>query len=75
VSHRYNVYPFARRIHLPGRHNGLVQPLCSVVGSIGEPGFQLLCFGSELGFVTRPARDLQLGSGCAVHFGDLHETP
>ncbi len=73
VVQRHHLHSIARGIHLPGGSDGLVQPLCAGLGSIGLSGNVILRFSAELGFGVWAPGYLQYGSGIAVHEPRFHK--
>src|SRR6266404_6596713 len=71
LEHRYYLHSDAWRIPLPGRGDGLVQPLRAQLGTFQYDGKRLLPSGAGRRVPLRPARNLELRSGLAVHFGRL----
>src|ERR1700687_425996 len=69
LEHRYYLHSDAWRFPLPGRGDGLVQPLRAQLGTLQYDGDRLLPGGAQRRVPLRPARDLELRSGLAVHFG------
>src|SRR5260370_6612510 len=69
LEHRYYLHSDARRLPVPGRGDGLVQPLCAQLGTLQYDGDRLLPGGAPRRFPLRPARNLELRSGLAVHLG------
>src|ERR1700691_2234479 len=67
LEHRYYLYSDARRLSVPGRGDGLVQPLRAQLGTFQHHGDRLLSGGAQRRFPLRSARDLELRSGLAVH--------
>ena len=70
---RYNVYPAAKRFHLSGGGDGLVQPVRAQLGDIDEHGCGILLLGAGMGATSRPSRNLQHRSGSAVHQRSIHQ--
>src|ERR1019366_3688549 len=70
LEHRYYVHSDAWRLSLPGRGDGLVQPLRTQLGTVQHDGNRLLPGGAGSGVPLRPARDLELRSGLAVHLSE-----
>src|SRR6202790_3586897 len=71
LEHRYFLPSDAWRLSLPGRRDGLVQPLRAQLGTVQHHGDRLLPGRASRGIPLRPTRDLELRSGLAVHFGRL----
>src|SRR5579859_1201838 len=71
LEHRYYLPSDAWRLSLPGRSDGLVQPLRTQLGTLQYDGDQFLPGGAGGRVSFRPARNLELRSGLAVHFGRL----
>src|SRR6202795_1276735 len=69
LEHRYYVPSDAWRLSLSGRGDGLVQPLRAQLGTFQYHGNRLLLGGAGRRVPLRPARNLELRSGLAVHFG------
>jgi len=74
LEHRHHLHSPATWICLPGGGDGLVQPICSVLGNLGHDGDKFLHSGAGLGAAARQAGDIQLGSGRAVHESRFHKT-
>src|SRR5271157_4108725 len=69
LEHRYYLHSDAWRLPLPGRRDGLVQPFCAQLGTLQYDGDRLLS-GRARGCVPfRSTRNLEFGSGGAVHLG------
>jgi len=49
----HNVYTIATRVRVSGSCYGLVQPLCVVLGVVGNNGDGVLCIGAGMGIETR----------------------
>src|ERR1700736_3070550 len=71
LEHRYYVYSDAWWLSLPGRGDGLVQPLRAQLGTIQHDGNRLLPGRAPRGIPPRPTRNLELRSGLAVYFRRL----
>src|SRR6202163_5010946 len=71
LEHRYYVHSDAWRLSLSGRGDGLVQPLRAQLGTFQYAGNRLLLGGAGRRVPLRPARNLELRSGLAVHLGRL----
>src|SRR5438477_3971274 len=71
LEHRYYLHSDARRFPLPSRGDGLVQPLRAQLGTFQYDGNRLLPGGAGRRVPLRPARNLELRSGLAVHVGRL----
>src|ERR1700688_2590099 len=71
LEHRYYLHSDAWRFPLPGRGDGLVQPLRAQLGTFQYDGNRLLPGGAGRRVPLRPARNLELRSGLAVHLGRL----
>src|ERR1700674_5535908 len=71
LEHRYYLHSDAWRFPLPGRGDGLVQPLRAQLGTFQYDGNWLLPGGAGRRVPLRPARNLEFRSGLAVHFGRL----
>src|SRR6202521_358283 len=69
LEHRYYLHSDARWLSVPGRGNGLVQPLRAQLGTLQYDGNRLLPGGARRRVSLRPARNLELRSGRAVHLG------
>src|SRR5579884_994289 len=67
LEHRYYVRSDARWLPVLSRRDGLVQPLRAQLGVIPHHGDGLLPGGAGDGLLLRPARNLELRSGRAVH--------
>src|SRR3984957_19595597 len=68
LEHRYYLYSDAWWLSLPGRGDGLVQPLRAQLGTVQHDGNRLLPGRASRGIPLRPSRHLELRSGLAVHF-------
>src|SRR5580658_6191720 len=79
LEHRYYLHSDAWRLSLPGRGDGLVQPLRAQLGIVQHDGNRLLPGRASRGIPLRPTRYLELRSGLAVHFrrfsGSAEATP
>src|SRR5205814_7973243 len=75
LEHRYYLRSDAWRLSLPGRGDGLVQPVRTQLGAVQHHGDQLLCGGAERRFPLWPTRNLELRSGLAVYLGRLPGSP
>src|SRR5579863_5022779 len=71
LEHRYYLHSDARRLSVPGGGNGLVQPLRAELGAVQHHGDRLLLGRTRRRVPLRPARNLELRSGLAVHRGRL----
>src|SRR5450432_3012886 len=71
LEHRYYVYSDAWRLSLPGRRDGLVQPLRAQLGAVQYDGNRLLPGRASRGIPLRPTRHLELRSGLAVYIRRL----
>src|SRR5262249_25168451 len=60
---RYYLHSDARRLSLPGRGDGLVQPLRAQLETLQRHGDRLLAGRAPRCFSLRPARNLELRSG------------
>src|SRR5580658_1494478 len=69
LEHGYYLHSDARRLSVPGRGDGLVQPLRAQLGTFQHHGDRLLSGGAQRRFPLRPARNLELRSGLPVHLG------
>ena len=49
----YNIYPDVSGMALSGGCDRLVQPLCSLLGSVSNIGVGVLCFGPGVGIEFR----------------------
>lgn len=67
LEHGHNVHSSPSGFYLSGRDYGLVQPLCSGMGSIGYAGIELLHLGAGLGSATGASRNFQHGPGESIH--------
>ena len=74
VVRRYHLHPNATRLSLSGCRDGLVQPLCAVVGAIELAGGDLLCRGIGASTIAGHAGDLQHRSGSSVHQRRFYKT-
>src|SRR5215467_672119 len=70
---RHHVHPAAAGVCLSGCGHGLVQPVCSGLGSVGVVGDVVLSGSFELGLTVQTARNLQYGSRGPVHQRRVHE--
>ena len=70
---RHNLHSATARVPVSGCGHGLVQPVCTGLGSIGFLGHVLLPGGSRLGLTIRTARYFQQGSRIAVHQRRFHQ--
>src|ERR1700691_4799163 len=68
---RYYLYSDAWWLSVPGRGDGLVQPVRAELGTIQHDGNRLLPGRARRRISLRPARNLELRSGLAVHLGGL----
>lgn len=71
LEHRYYLHSDAGQLPLPGRGGGLVQPLRAQLGAVQYNGNRLLPGGAGRCVPLRPARNLELRSGFAVHLADF----
>src|SRR5580658_1029064 len=71
LEHRYYLPSDARRLSLSGGGDGLVQPLRAQLGTLQYDGNRFLPGGAGRCVSFRPARNLELRSGLAVHLGRL----
>ncbi len=71
LEYRYYVYSDAWRLSVPGRGDGLVQPLRAQLGAVQYDGNRLLPGRASRGIPLRPTRNLELRSGLAVYFSRL----
>ena len=71
LEHRYYVHSDAWRLPLPGRRDGLVQPLRAQLGTFQYDGDRLLSGRAGSGVPLRPTRNLELRSGVPVHLARL----
>jgi hypothetical protein len=67
LEHGHNVHSAPSGFYLSGRDYGLVQSLCSGMGSIGYAGIELLPRGVGLGSATGAAGHFQYGPGESIH--------
>src|SRR3984893_239547 len=74
LEHRYYLPPDARRLSLSSRGDGLVQPLRAQLGTLQYDGNRFLPGGARRSVSFRPARNLELRPGLAVHLGPLPYT-
>lgn len=73
LEYRHHIHPTSGRIPLFGSNYGLVQSLCTGVGSINNAGYELLRFSVGMGACQRrSAGDLQHRSRRAVHQYPVH---
>src|SRR6266446_1599085 len=75
LEHRYYLPSDAWRLSLPGRGDGLVQPLRAQLGTFQYDGNRLLLGGAPRRVPLRPTRNLELRSGLAVYFSRLPGAP
>src|ERR1700676_976363 len=71
LEHRYYIHSDAWRLSLPGRGDGLVQPLRTQLGTVQHDGNRLLPGRASRGIPLRPTRHLELRSGLAVYLRRL----
>src|ERR1700678_2279641 len=71
LEHRYYLPSDAWRVSLPGRGDGLVQPLRAQLGTFQYDGNRFLPGGAGGRVSFRPARNLELRSGLAVYLSGL----
>src|SRR5450432_2831207 len=71
LEHRYYVHSDAWRLSLPGRSDGLVQPLRAQLGAVQYDGNRLLPGRASRGIPLRPTRNRELRSGLAVYLRRL----
>src|SRR5450432_964195 len=71
LEHRYYLHSDAWRLSLPGRSDGLVQPLRAQLGAVQYDGNRLLPGRASRGIPLRPTRNLELRSGLAVYLRRL----
>src|SRR5271154_1263805 len=71
LEHRYYVHSDAWRLSLPGRGDGLVQPLRAQLGAVQYDGNRLLPGRASRGIPLRSTRNLELRSGLAVYLRRL----
>src|ERR1700691_1369307 len=69
LEHRYYLHSDAERLPVPGRRDGLVQPLRTQLGTFQHHGNWFLSGGARGRVPLRPTRNLDLRSGLAVHLG------
>src|SRR5215210_3124071 len=62
LEHRYYVHSDARRLSVPGRGDGLVQPLRAELGTVEHDGNLLLFDSAGRRVSLRPTRNLELRS-------------
>src|SRR5712691_3605917 len=74
LEHRYYLPSDAWRLSLPGRGDGLVQPLRAQLGTVQHDGDWLLPGRARRRLPLRPTRNLELRSGLAVYFSRLFGT-
>src|SRR3954452_19259776 len=67
LEHRYYVHSDAGRLSLPGRGDGLVQPLRAELGTVQHDGDRLLPSRASRRVSLRPTRNLELRSGLAIY--------
>src|SRR3984885_147029 len=75
LEHRYYLPSDAWRLSLSGRGDGLVQPLRAQLGNLQYEGNRFLSGGAGRRVWFRPARNLELRSGLAVHLSRLFGSP
>src|ERR1700676_2222223 len=63
LEHRYYIHSDAWRLSLPGRGDGLVQPLRTQLGTVQHDGNRLLPGRASRGISLPPTRHLELRSG------------
>src|SRR5271167_1177402 len=71
LEHRYYLHSDAWRLSLPGRGDGLVQPLRAQLGTVQHDGNRLLPRRASGGIPLRPTRNLELRPGLAVYLRRL----
>src|ERR1700676_3199883 len=71
LEHRYYLYSDAWRLSVSGRRDGLVQPVCTQLGTVQHDGNRLLPGRARRRVPLWSARDLELRPGLAVYFGRL----
>src|ERR1700733_44636 len=71
LEYRYYVRSDARGLSVPGRGDGLVQPVRAELGTVQHDGDRLLPGRASRGIPLRPTRNLELRSRLAVYFGRL----
>lgn len=67
VEHRHNVHSAPSGFYLSGGDYGLVQPVCSGMGSIGYAGIEFLHLGTGLGSATGAAGHFQYRPGESIY--------
>jgi hypothetical protein len=67
MGDRHYLYPAAAWVCVSDGNHGLVQPLCFIMGAIGNAGCKLLCNSPGMGSKIRPARNFQFRSGFTIH--------
>jgi len=72
MGHRHHLCAAGARVHVPGRHHGLVQSLCADLGTLEHAGWPLLpgCTGD--GADNRLPGHLQQRPGRPVHGAGFH---
>src|SRR3984885_8505895 len=75
LEHRYYLPSDAWWLSLSGRGDGLVQSLRAQLGTLQYDGNRFLPSGAGGRVSFRPARNLELRSGLAVHLGRLFGSP
>src|SRR6202453_509493 len=71
LEHRYYLHSHAWRLSVPGGGDGLVQPVRAELGTVQHHGDRLLPDRTRRSVPLRPARNLELRPGLAVHRGRL----
>src|ERR1700682_4794292 len=69
LEHRYYLHSDAGRLFVPGRGDGLVQPLRAQLGTFLYDGNRLLPGRAQRRVPLRRARNLELRSGLAIYLG------
>src|ERR1700735_4084429 len=67
LEYRYYLHSHAWRLPVPGRGDGLVQPLRAQLGTLQHDGDRLLFSGARRRVPLRPTRNLELRSRLTVH--------
>ncbi len=73
VDQGWSIYSHASRLDLSFSYNGLVQPLCFVLGSISNTGIGFLYRSIETCVEFWHTADIQYGSGQPVHLNRIYE--
>jgi hypothetical protein len=74
VVDRHHLHPVANGFHLSGRGHRLVQPICSELGNLDEPGLVILLLGARPCLTAWSSRNLQHRPGSTVHQQRLYRS-